>query len=53
LKKQIVKSADAIELRRIGIETGMHTLLDHGAELVRQGITTAAEVLRATRGLDD
>lgn len=53
LRKQIVKSPDAVELRRIGIETGMHTLLNHGAELVRQGITTAAEVLRATRGLED
>lgn len=53
LKKQIVKSADAVELRRVGMETGMNTLLNHGAQLVCQGITTVAEVLRATRGLED
>jgi general secretion pathway protein E len=53
LKRQIVKSADAVELRRIGSETGMQSLLTHGAELVCQGITTVAEVLRSTRGLQD
>lgn len=53
LKKQIVKSPDAVEMRRIALETGMSSLLVHGCDLVRQGITTAAEVLRVTRGLED
>ena len=53
LKKQIVKSPDAIELRHIALETGMVSLLVHGSELVKQGITTVAEVLRVTRGLED
>lgn len=53
LKKQIVKSPDAVEMRRIALETGMAGLLEHGCELVRQGITTVAEVLRVTRGLDE
>lgn len=53
IKKQIVKSPDAVELRRIGVETGMITLLSHGSELVRQGQSTAAEVLRVTRGVEE
>jgi len=53
LKKQIVKSPDAVELRRIALETGTVSLLSHGAELVKQGITTVAEVLRVTRGVDE
>lgn len=53
LKKQIVKSADAVEMRRIALETGMMSLLKHGSELVRQGVTTVAEVLRVTRGVEE
>ena len=53
LKKQIVKSPDAVELRRIALETGTISILTHGGELVRQGITTVAEVLRVTRGLEE
>lgn len=53
LKKQIVKSPDAIELRRIALETGMSSLIEHGAFLIRQGVTTVAEVLRATRGVEE
>ncbi len=52
LKKQIVKSPDAIQLRHIALENGMISILSHGSELVRRGITTAAEVLRVTRGLE-
>lgn len=53
IRKQIVKSADAVELRQIALDTGTLSLLIHGGELVRQGITTVAEVLRVTRGLED
>lgn len=53
LKKQIVKSPDAVEMRRIALETGMVSLLTHGCDLVRLGVTTVAEVLRVTRGLED
>lgn len=53
LKKQIVKSPDAVELRRIALETGTTSLLSHGGELVKQGLTTVAEVLRVTRGIDE
>ncbi|MBA3815902.1 MAG: type II secretion system ATPase GspE [Parachlamydiaceae bacterium] len=53
LKKQIVKSPDAVEMRRIALESGMVGLLEHGCDLVRQGVTTVAEVLRVTRGLEE
>jgi general secretion pathway protein E len=53
VKRQIVKSPDAVELRRVGLETGMISLLAHGADLVRQGMTTGAEVLRVTRGIEE
>lgn len=53
IKKQIVSSPDAVELRKIAINTGMQSLLHHGSELVKNGITTIAEVLRATRGFEE
>jgi general secretion pathway protein E len=53
IRKQIVKSPDAVVLRQIGLETGMTSLLEHGADLVMHGITTAAEVLRSTRGIEE
>lgn len=53
LKRQIVKSPDGVEMRRIALETGMESLLTHGGELARQGITTVAEVLRVTRGFEE
>lgn len=53
LKKQIIRSPDAVELRQIALRTGMISLLSHGAELVRRGITTTAEVLRVSRGVEE
>lgn len=50
VKKQILKSADAIEMRKVALSAGMKSLLFHGSKLVLDGITTVAEVLRATRG---
>jgi len=51
IQKQIVKSPDGIELKKIALERGMLTLLDSGRELVIAGQTTIEEVLRATRGV--
>lgn len=53
LKRQIVKSPDAVELRRIALESGMTSLFHNGAVLVLKGITTCSEVLRSTRGVED
>lgn len=53
IRKQIVSSPDAIQLRQLALDMGMMSLLSHGGELVRQGITTVAEVLRASRGVEE
>lgn len=53
IQKQIVKSPDAVELRKIALETGMKSLLSHGIDLVKQGVTTIQEVLRVTRGSEE
>ena len=53
IQKQIVKSPDAVELRQLALDNGMISLRDHGAHLVRQGVTTIAEVLRVTRGVEE
>lgn len=52
IQKQIVSSPDAIELRKIALESGMISLLQHGAALVKQGITTVSEILRVSRGIE-
>lgn len=53
INKQIVQSPDAVELRRVALSQGMITLLSHGAELVKNGMSTVAEVLRVARGIEE
>lgn len=53
IKRQLLKSADAEELRRIALAQGMVSLRSEGARLVAKGITTTAEVLRVTRGCEE
>lgn len=53
IRKQIVHSADAVQLRNLALETGMISLLAHGGDLVKEGITTVAEVLRVSRGVEE
>jgi general secretion pathway protein E len=52
VKQQILKSADAVELREVALQHGMVPLRANGAQLVLRGITTSAEVLRVTRGYE-
>lgn len=49
IQQQIVKSADAVALRRIASEQGMKTLRNDGARLALQGVTTISEVLRVVK----
>jgi len=51
IQKQIVKSPDGIELKKVALDGGMETLLDSGRQLVMDGVTTVEEILRATRGV--
>jgi general secretion pathway protein E len=53
IKRQIVKSPDAVELRHIALERGMVSIVNHGADLARRGATTIAEVLCSTRGVEE
>ncbi|HZS06707.1 MAG TPA: type IV-A pilus assembly ATPase PilB [Blastocatellia bacterium] len=48
LKELILVGASALELRKKAVEEGMITLRGSGLEKMRQGITTAEEVLRET-----
>jgi general secretion pathway protein E len=52
LKRQLLKSADSLELQRVAIEEGLSSLRREGALLVQSGITSTAEVLRVSRGDD-
>ncbi|GAB4186993.1 MAG: GspE/PulE family protein [Simkaniaceae bacterium] len=52
IKEQLSRSADASMLQRAANNLGMRTLRDEGAALVKQGITTSAEVLRVTRSIE-
>ncbi len=53
VKKQILKSPEATEIKRVAQEQGMMTLRDHGKQLVLQGITTIEEVWRVTRAEEE
>ncbi len=49
IRKLILKSADARQLRESAVSHGMRTLLRDGAEKVKNGVTTLSEVLRVTQ----
>ncbi len=53
IKRQIVKSADALELQKVAISSGMSSLRREGAYLAALGMTSSAEVLRVTRSCED
>ncbi|HSW86088.1 MAG TPA: type II secretion system ATPase GspE [Rhabdochlamydiaceae bacterium] len=53
IKRQLLKSPDALELQRVALAQGMATLRYEGSNLVQKGITTTAEVLRVTRGCEE
>lgn len=52
IKSQIMRSGDSGQLQKIAQERGMLTLREEGAFLVKQGLTTQAEVLRVSRGTE-
>lgn len=53
IKQQIVRSPDAVALRRLAISQGMKSLFQHGLQLIRDGVTTLSEVLRVSRGIEE
>ncbi len=50
LRETILKSANADDIRRVGLEEGFKDLRAHGWVRVRDGVTTIEEVLAATTG---
>jgi general secretion pathway protein E len=53
IKRQIVKSADAVMLQKVALDSGMKSLREEGAHLVCQGLTSSAEVLRVSRSTEE
>jgi general secretion pathway protein E len=49
LRKLVLKSADANQLRDMARQEGMITLLEDGVEKIKTGITTLSEVFRVTQ----
>jgi general secretion pathway protein E len=50
LRSEVQRRPGTGELRRLAINRGMRTLREDGVRLICMGVTTAEEVLRATRG---
>ena len=51
LRQAFLERKDQSELVRIARDSGMSTLREDGMHKIRDGITTPAEVLRATKAL--
>lgn len=49
IKRQLLKTPDALQLQMVAHESGMSSLREEGAKLALAGITSSAEVLRVTR----
>ncbi len=53
VKRQLLQSADAVELQRVALAAGMSSLRREGAFLAMRGLTSTSEVLRVTRGCEE
>ncbi len=53
IKRQLLRSADAVELQRTALSEGMSNLRKEGAMLAAQKLTSSSEVLRVTRGCEE
>jgi general secretion pathway protein E len=47
IRAEIMKGSDASTIRKVGIKTGMTTLMGDAATKIMQGLTTVEEILRA------
>jgi type IV pilus assembly protein PilB len=53
LKELILEGGSAGELKRAARQSGMKTLRQSGLHKIREGVTTAEEVMRVTAADDD
>lgn len=49
IRRLILKTTDAAELRQMAVKLGMKTILEDGNDKVRKGLTTLSEVYRVTQ----
>jgi len=49
IRRLILKTTDAVELRQMAVKLGMKTILEDGHTKVKNGITTLSEVYRVTQ----
>ena len=49
IKKMVLNTSDANEIKGLAINEGMKTLRQDGAEKVLKGISTTEEILRVTQ----
>ncbi len=52
MKRQLLKSADSLELARVAMQEGLSSLRREGGWLVKSGITSTAEVFRVSRSCE-
>ncbi len=53
IKEQVLKSQDSQELRKAALQQNMQSLFSQGIDLMLEGVTTGAEILRVTRITDE
>lgn len=53
IKRQLLKSPDALELQKTALTSGMILLRQEGALLAIRGLTSSSEVLRVTRSSEE
>lgn len=53
IKRQLLKSPDALELQKTAFDADMVSLRQEGAFLAIEGLTSSSEVLRVTRGCEE
>ncbi|MEW6117912.1 MAG: type II secretion system ATPase GspE [Nitrospirota bacterium] len=49
MRRLLLKDVDSNQIKELARRNGMRTLLEYGAERIREGITTLSEVLRVTQ----
>jgi general secretion pathway protein E len=49
IRRMILEKADSNDIRAAARKNGMRTLMEYGAQVVREGVTTLSEVFRVTQ----
>ncbi|HWB59376.1 MAG TPA: hypothetical protein VG733_07785, partial [Chthoniobacteraceae bacterium] len=52
VREILLRHGSSVEVKNAARKEGMHTLLEDGWRLIREGVTTPAEVLRVSKDED-